>query len=164
MKFLFVSASFCLRLPSDSTSRWTPLPSANSSYCQACSGLSPPSYRPCWAHNKKTFVSERLSLKVFKLKYFYIVLLSSNATHSTWDELIELINLRFFVKWSYVGTYRLICTFVGTCRYVFIPYLVAPINILAYQVLSNHLLDLFLDVFLKGGVLKYKAPLTHLLI
>src|SRR5699024_2076308 len=53
MKFLFVSASVCLRLPSDSTSRWTPLPSANSSYCQACSGLSPPSYRPCWAHNEK---------------------------------------------------------------------------------------------------------------
>ena len=53
MRFLFVSASICFQLPSDSTSRWTPLPSANSSYCQACSGLSPPSYRPCWAHNQK---------------------------------------------------------------------------------------------------------------
>ncbi|MBE0339784.1 nucleoside kinase, partial [Paenibacillus sp. 23TSA30-6] len=26
------------------------MPLANSSYCQACSGLSPPSYRPCRAH------------------------------------------------------------------------------------------------------------------
>ncbi|MCK1975688.1 helix-turn-helix domain-containing protein [Jeotgalicoccus huakuii] len=28
------------------------LPFANSSYCQACSGLSPPSYNPCRAHDK----------------------------------------------------------------------------------------------------------------
>ena len=50
-----VSALHCLhiRLPSDSTSRWTPLPSANSSYCQVCSGLSPPSYCPCRAHHDK---------------------------------------------------------------------------------------------------------------
>jgi len=27
MRFLFVEPGFCLRLPSDSTSRWTPLPS-----------------------------------------------------------------------------------------------------------------------------------------
>jgi len=27
MRFLFVGPAFCLRLPSDSTSRWTPLPS-----------------------------------------------------------------------------------------------------------------------------------------
>ena len=50
MRFLFVSASICVRLPSDSTSRWTPLSFANSSYCKACSGLSPPSYHPCRAH------------------------------------------------------------------------------------------------------------------
>ena len=48
--FLFVRPRFCLRLPSDSTSRWTPLPLANSSYCQACSGLSPPSHCTCRAH------------------------------------------------------------------------------------------------------------------
>ena len=59
MQFLFVRPRFCpwvitvphIRLPSDSTSRWTPLSSANSSYCQACSGLSPPSNRSCRAHN-----------------------------------------------------------------------------------------------------------------
>ncbi len=28
------------------------------------------------------------------------------AIHSTWDELIELMYLRFLVKWSYAGTYR----------------------------------------------------------
>lgn len=51
IQFLFVSSGFCVRLPSDSTSQWTPLPFANSSYCQACSGLSPPSYSPCRAHS-----------------------------------------------------------------------------------------------------------------
>src|SRR5690606_34658650 len=54
MQFLFVGSGFCLRLPSDSTSRWTPLPLANSSYCQVCSGLSPPSYSPCRAHSKNS--------------------------------------------------------------------------------------------------------------
>ena len=50
MQFLFVRPRLCRRLPSDSTSRWTPLPLANSSYCQVCSGLSPPSYNACRAH------------------------------------------------------------------------------------------------------------------
>ncbi len=60
MRFLFVSASVCVRLPSDSTSQWTPLPFTNSSYCQACSGLSPPSYHPCRAHTKKEADSHQL--------------------------------------------------------------------------------------------------------
>ena len=46
--------SLCIRLPSDSTSRWTPLPSANASYHRAHSGLSPPSYCPCRAHQKES--------------------------------------------------------------------------------------------------------------
>ena len=53
MRFLFIGPGLCLRLPSDSTSRWTPLPSANGSHCQAHSGLSPPSYRPCRAHHHR---------------------------------------------------------------------------------------------------------------
>jgi hypothetical protein len=53
MRFLFVSPELCLRLPSDSTSRWTPLPLANTSYCHPCSGLPPPSYYSCWAHEKQ---------------------------------------------------------------------------------------------------------------
>ena len=53
IQFLFVRPRFCLRLPSDSASRRTPLSLANSSYCQACSGLSPPSYYACRAHYKK---------------------------------------------------------------------------------------------------------------
>mgnify|MGYP007017317689 CR=1 FL=1 len=51
--FLFIRPRFCLRLPSDSTSQWTPLPLASGSHYQAHSGLSPPSYRPCWAHKRK---------------------------------------------------------------------------------------------------------------
>ena len=54
MQFLFVRPRLCRRLPSDSTSRWTPLPLANSSYCQVCSGLSPPSCNACRAHIIKT--------------------------------------------------------------------------------------------------------------
>src|SRR5699024_130854 len=53
IQFLFVSSGVCLQLPSDSISQWTPLPSANSSCCKACSGLSPPSDSPCWAHRKQ---------------------------------------------------------------------------------------------------------------
>ena len=62
IRFLFVGSKLCLledlstsaiRLPSDSTSRWTPLPSANGSYYQARSALSAPSCCPCRAHQKK---------------------------------------------------------------------------------------------------------------
>lgn len=53
MQFLFVRPRFCLQLLSDSASRRTPLSSANSSYRQACSGLSPPSYYACRAHQIK---------------------------------------------------------------------------------------------------------------
>src|SRR5699024_3097045 len=62
MHFRVVSSAFCLQLPSDSASRRTPLPLANSSYCQACSGLSPPIYSPCRAHldNAFSFGSEAL--------------------------------------------------------------------------------------------------------
>jgi hypothetical protein len=52
IRFLFVGPELCLWLPSDSASRRTPLPLANTSYCQVCSGLSPPSYCPCWAHRQ----------------------------------------------------------------------------------------------------------------
>ena len=54
MRFLFVRPEFCplgdlstpnIRLSSDSTSRWTPLPLAKSSRYRATSGLSP--YRTC---------------------------------------------------------------------------------------------------------------------
>ena len=41
-----------IRLPLDSTSRRTPLPSANASYCRARSGLSPLGYSTCWVHKK----------------------------------------------------------------------------------------------------------------
>ena len=41
-----------IRLPSDSASRRTPLPSPNAPYCQARSGLPPPSYCPCRTHKK----------------------------------------------------------------------------------------------------------------
>jgi hypothetical protein len=51
MRFLFVRPRICLRLLSDSTSQWTPWPLTNSSYCKACSGLTPPSHQTRWAHS-----------------------------------------------------------------------------------------------------------------
>ena len=53
-RFRISVSSENIRLPSDSISRWTPLPSANASYCQVRSGLSPPSCYPCQVHQKKT--------------------------------------------------------------------------------------------------------------
>ena len=47
----FASGFRGLKVRHITTSRWTPLPLANTSYCQVCSGLSPPSYCPCWAHD-----------------------------------------------------------------------------------------------------------------
>ena len=57
IQFLFVSSRVCVRLPSDSTSPWTPLSFANSSYCQACSGLSPPSCCACWHTKNPSFMN-----------------------------------------------------------------------------------------------------------
>ena len=54
MQFLSVRPGLCRQLPSDFTSRWAPLLLANTSCCQACSGLTPYSYRPCRAHKQKT--------------------------------------------------------------------------------------------------------------
>lgn len=50
------------------------------------------------------------SNKILSLKSFYITTYSliNKATHSTWDEWIELIDLRFLAKGSYTGTCRLI--------------------------------------------------------
>lgn len=52
-RFLSVRPRVCLQLPSDSASRWTPLPLAKSSRYRATSGLSP--YRTCAhrAHSKR---------------------------------------------------------------------------------------------------------------
>ena len=54
-----------IRLPSDSAPRRSPLPSANSAYCQVCSGLSPPSRCPCRAH--QLIKSHRLATTGFSL-------------------------------------------------------------------------------------------------
>src|SRR5699024_5458635 len=45
---------------------------------------------------------------------YYHLRNSMLAIHSTWDELIELMHLRFIAKRSYAGTCRLFRTFVGT--------------------------------------------------
>ena len=74
IQFLFVRPRFCLRLPSDSVSRRTPLSLANSSYCQACSGLSPPSYYACRAHKSKRHRLHNVKPVSFQYKYLIIQL------------------------------------------------------------------------------------------
>jgi hypothetical protein len=73
LRFLFVGSGLCLQLPSDSTSRWTPLPLANSSYCQACSGLTPPSYCPCRAHGNPWILN---TLRFFSIQGHFRLRLS----------------------------------------------------------------------------------------
>ena len=46
MRFVFLRSAFCLRLPSDPTSRWTPLPSANSFHHQDLQGTCTPKLLP----------------------------------------------------------------------------------------------------------------------
>ena len=50
MQFLFVGSNVCRQLPSDSTSRWTPLLLADDTYCNAHSGLTPYSWYACLTH------------------------------------------------------------------------------------------------------------------
>ena len=56
IQFLFVGANICRLLPSDSTSQWTPLLLANTSYCLVCSGLAPYSSYTCLTHKKNNLV------------------------------------------------------------------------------------------------------------
>ncbi|MPM40494.1 hypothetical protein SDC9_87138 [bioreactor metagenome] len=67
MQFPFVGSGFCRRFPSDSASRRTPLSLANSSYCQVCSGLSPPSYTPMPGAHKKTEAHDLVNFCPIKL-------------------------------------------------------------------------------------------------
>jgi hypothetical protein len=46
MRFVFLRSAFCLRLPSDPTSRWTPLPLANSFHHQDLQGTFTPKLLP----------------------------------------------------------------------------------------------------------------------
>ena len=56
IRFLFVRPAFCLGLPSGSQSPATPLPSANTSPCRVCRGLSPPN-RPTHHHSEPNSAS-----------------------------------------------------------------------------------------------------------
>ena len=46
MRFVFLRSAFCLRLPSDPTSRWTPLPLANSFHHRDLQGTCTPKLLP----------------------------------------------------------------------------------------------------------------------
>ena len=72
MQFLFVRPRLCFGLPSDSASRRTPLPSANSSYCHACSGLSPPCCIACRAHRKNGTVFPCRFFGLLHMPIFYL--------------------------------------------------------------------------------------------
>ena len=92
--------------------------------------------------------SEIPLFQVLFTHYFWT--LDINATHSTWDELIELMYLRFLAKWSYAGTYRLFCTFVGTYQYysLFVTQL-----IVIQQILEDRILFNFVNLIFKNRIL-----------
>ena len=91
-----------------------------------------------------------MAVEVPEIKDFYIVRRCINATHSTWDELIELMYLRFLAKWSYAGTYRLFCTFVVTYQYysLFVTQL-----IVIQQILEDRILFNFVNLIFKNRIL-----------
>ena len=63
IRFLFVAPALCFRLPSDLQSPGEPLPSANTSPCRVCRGLSPPSECALpGAQKKRRAVVRRLAL------------------------------------------------------------------------------------------------------
>src|SRR5699024_7520064 len=51
--FVYLGSRVCRQLPSDSTSRWTPLSLANGSYYQVRRRLSLPRHNTCPAHKEK---------------------------------------------------------------------------------------------------------------
>ena len=65
---MFLRPRLCLRLPSDSTSQWTPLSLASGSHYQAHNGLSPSSCCPCWAHTKKVFIPKDQGTKTYNFR------------------------------------------------------------------------------------------------
>ncbi len=75
-----VCSDVCRQLPSDSTSRWTPLLLANASYCKVHSGLAPYSYYTCLAHIKKqVYENEHLLYDIVRSVYLFP---RSNTNHS----------------------------------------------------------------------------------
>ncbi|MFB5663675.1 hypothetical protein, partial [Alteribacillus sp. HJP-4] len=58
MRFVFLGSEVCLQLPSDSTSRWTPLPLANGYNDLHRSGLKPYSVCACRAHLEKEIANQ----------------------------------------------------------------------------------------------------------
>ena len=86
MRFLSVGPRICLQLPSDSTSRWTPLLfSYTFPTTWACSGLSPARARP-WRANE-TCVARRTSTKKSsditpRLFFFHILVICTIILYS----------------------------------------------------------------------------------
>src|SRR5699024_3787506 len=54
--FVYLGSRVCRQLPSDSTSRWTPLSLANGSYYQVRRRLSLPRHNTCPAHNRNSLL------------------------------------------------------------------------------------------------------------
>ena len=124
IQFLFVRPRLCLRLPSDSTSRWTPLSSANSSYCQACSGLSPLSNNACRAHKIKVGLTPT---------YFYFIKLSDCTNY----------------KISVIRIFSFFCTFAdNNCNFGAILYLIARLVIF---IRNYPILGVFVAILIFSG-------------
>src|SRR5690606_8826780 len=70
MRFVFLGAEVCRRLPSDMTVTPHALVLSYSYYCLHCSGLSPYSLHPCRAHQNKTTPALGVAFTYLLLRFF----------------------------------------------------------------------------------------------
>ena len=94
IRFLFVRPAFCLGLPSDSQSPATPLPSANTSPCRVCRGLSPPS-RPAHHHSEPNSASHGATRHAWRTK-------KKPRRMRGWNNVLTLQDLELLVTPAYL--------------------------------------------------------------
>jgi len=101
-------------------------------------------------------------LRVYSINLYSLVNKATNSTGGRVDRIDVIAIFSEMVVCGNISTDLLVRGNISIN--IFNPYSAAQINISASQVLSKHLLGLFLDAFLEDRVLKYKVPLVHLLI
>ena len=106
MRFLSVGPEICLQLPSDSTSRWTPLLFGYTfPTTRACSGLAPIRARP-WRANQKSAPVQRTGAPKQQYEIFpggwqrkcsNFVETKNAAIHTSWTTTYRWLNVKQFI-------------------------------------------------------------------
>ena len=98
MKFLFVRPELCLRLPSDPTSRWAPLPSANASHCQGAFGTFTLKSSPMPGAQKGFRVLQNPFVISLGATGFYPELFGTHTISSTIDAFLSIFSRAYINK------------------------------------------------------------------